>query len=174
MAGAGGFEPPYRGIKIRCLTTWLRPKRLGRLTARRPSRQQDRRRNPRHVGVKIEAYPGREDGIVRISSGQVTGAGRAASVASASGRERGQPARWRSGCHFPVISRLRTIFPDFGTRKFPVWAAAMRGCGYPKQLIQQCYSQGGQAIFAPERVFLREFSRFNRELGEPVQRRPLP
>jgi hypothetical protein len=25
MAGAGGFEPPYGGIKIRCLTTWLRP-----------------------------------------------------------------------------------------------------------------------------------------------------
>ena len=25
MAGAGGFEPPNGGIKIRCLTTWLRP-----------------------------------------------------------------------------------------------------------------------------------------------------
>src|SRR5580692_5724966 len=25
MAGAGGFEPPYGGIKIRCLTAWLRP-----------------------------------------------------------------------------------------------------------------------------------------------------
>jgi hypothetical protein len=25
MAGAGGFEPPHGGIKIRCLTTWLRP-----------------------------------------------------------------------------------------------------------------------------------------------------
>ena len=25
LAGAGGFEPPYAGIKIRCLTTWLRP-----------------------------------------------------------------------------------------------------------------------------------------------------
>ncbi len=29
MAGAGGFEPPYGGIKIRCLTTWLRPSRKG-------------------------------------------------------------------------------------------------------------------------------------------------
>ena len=28
LAGAGGFEPPYGGIKIRCLTTWLRPNRL--------------------------------------------------------------------------------------------------------------------------------------------------
>jgi hypothetical protein len=27
LAGAGGFEPPYGGIKIRCLTTWLRPNR---------------------------------------------------------------------------------------------------------------------------------------------------
>ncbi len=25
LAGAGGFEPPRGGIKIRCLTTWLRP-----------------------------------------------------------------------------------------------------------------------------------------------------
>ncbi len=25
VAGAGGFEPPHGGIKIRCLTTWLRP-----------------------------------------------------------------------------------------------------------------------------------------------------
>src|SRR6187399_2012881 len=25
LAGAGGFEPPHGGIKIRCLTTWLRP-----------------------------------------------------------------------------------------------------------------------------------------------------
>jgi hypothetical protein len=26
LAGAGGFEPPHGGIKIHCLTTWLRPK----------------------------------------------------------------------------------------------------------------------------------------------------
>ena len=26
LAGAGGFEPPYGGIKIRCLTAWRRPK----------------------------------------------------------------------------------------------------------------------------------------------------
>jgi hypothetical protein len=26
VAGAGGFEPPYGGIKIRCLTAWRRPK----------------------------------------------------------------------------------------------------------------------------------------------------
>ena len=25
MAGAGGIEPPNGGIKIRCLTAWLRP-----------------------------------------------------------------------------------------------------------------------------------------------------
>lgn len=25
LAGTGGFEPPNGGIKIRCLTTWLRP-----------------------------------------------------------------------------------------------------------------------------------------------------
>ena len=27
MAGVGGFEPPHGGIKIRCLTTWLHPKK---------------------------------------------------------------------------------------------------------------------------------------------------
>ena len=30
LAGAGGFEPPYGGIKIRCLTTWLRPNNASR------------------------------------------------------------------------------------------------------------------------------------------------
>jgi hypothetical protein len=25
LAGAGGFEPPHGGIKIRCLTAWRRP-----------------------------------------------------------------------------------------------------------------------------------------------------
>jgi hypothetical protein len=29
LAGAGGFEPPNGGIKIRCLTTWLRPTMAG-------------------------------------------------------------------------------------------------------------------------------------------------
>src|SRR5205814_233742 len=28
LAGAGGIEPPNGGIKIRCLTAWLRPNRL--------------------------------------------------------------------------------------------------------------------------------------------------
>src|SRR5206468_161664 len=28
LAGAPGFEPGNAGIKIRCLTTWLRPKRV--------------------------------------------------------------------------------------------------------------------------------------------------
>ena len=30
LAGAGGIEPPNGGIKIRCLTAWLRPNRPGR------------------------------------------------------------------------------------------------------------------------------------------------
>src|SRR3954469_8215063 len=39
LAGAGGIEPPNGGIKIRCLTDWLRPNRLN-LNARtmRPAR----------------------------------------------------------------------------------------------------------------------------------------
>ena len=25
MAGMGGLEPPYDGVKVRCLATWLHP-----------------------------------------------------------------------------------------------------------------------------------------------------
>src|SRR5205823_6066344 len=32
VAGAGGIEPPNGGIKIRCLTAWLRPNRAIRKT----------------------------------------------------------------------------------------------------------------------------------------------
>jgi hypothetical protein len=32
LAGAGGIEPPNGGIKIRCLTAWLRPNSPGRNT----------------------------------------------------------------------------------------------------------------------------------------------
>ena len=121
-------------------------------------RQQDRRRNPRHIGIKIEAYHAREDGVARISSGQVKGAGRAFSGRRAVAFER-IPPRGGGGCHFPVVSRLRAIFPDLGSRKFPVSGAAMRRFGYPTYLIYQGYSQKDQTIFAPACIFLREFSR---------------
>ena len=32
LVGAGGIEPPHGGIKIRCLTAWLRPNRLKSLS----------------------------------------------------------------------------------------------------------------------------------------------
>ena len=38
VAGAGGFEPPYGGIKIRCLTTWLRPTGVRVCYRHQPSR----------------------------------------------------------------------------------------------------------------------------------------
>jgi hypothetical protein len=41
LAGAGGIEPPNGGIKIHCLTAWLRPKAVwkavGRVGPRIPS-----------------------------------------------------------------------------------------------------------------------------------------
>src|SRR5262249_60738572 len=43
MAGAGGLEPPNGGIKIRCLTTWLRP--IRRLS--KPARRAD------HIGRNV-------------------------------------------------------------------------------------------------------------------------
>src|SRR5271169_4273936 len=75
LAGAGGFEPPYRGIKIRCLATWLRPKRLGRLTARPPSRQQDRRRTLAMLGSRSKPIMGARMGSTEaVRSGQGSGA----------------------------------------------------------------------------------------------------
>jgi hypothetical protein len=53
------------------------------------------------------------------------------------------------GCRFPAISRLRAIFPDFGSRKFPVSGAGVRGFGCSKQLICHRYLQTDQEIFAP-------------------------
>src|SRR5271165_2581125 len=118
LAGAGGFEPPYRGIKIRCLTTWLRPKRLGRLTARRPSRQQDRRRNPRHVGVKIEAYHGREVGILGyrpVGSGE-----RAAQPPSQRVGTGMSPSREMAvGLPFPGYFPVTDDFPGFWHQEIP-------------------------------------------------------
>ena len=59
----------------------------------------------------------------------------------------------RSSCHFAVISLLQAIFPDLAAGYSRFRAPAMRGWGNSKELIQQRYSQQGQAIFAPARVF---------------------
>jgi len=37
MAGLEGIEPTHVGIKIRCLTTWLQPNKMGRLKGIEPS-----------------------------------------------------------------------------------------------------------------------------------------
>src|SRR5690242_3198454 len=63
MAGAGGFEPPHGGIKIRCLTAWLRPNASsdGRPAGRRHAEHNGARltdqRSPRHGAA-------RSDGLV--------------------------------------------------------------------------------------------------------------
>tara|TARA_B100001741_G_scaffold190119_1_gene156646 strand:- start:720 stop:857 length:138 start_codon:yes stop_codon:yes gene_type:complete len=36
LAGAVGFEPTHRGIKTRCLTAWLRPKKEKRYRSFNP------------------------------------------------------------------------------------------------------------------------------------------
>ncbi len=57
LAGAGGFEPPHGGIKIRCLTTWLRPNRArcGKIIGKGGGRQ------PRpHAPRRPAAPAGRE------------------------------------------------------------------------------------------------------------------
>src|SRR4029077_11466419 len=46
LAGAPGFEPGNGGIKIRCLTTWLRPNKCRRTAANYP-----RARRPDHSGA---------------------------------------------------------------------------------------------------------------------------
>src|SRR6266404_4491950 len=76
MAGAGGFEPPYAGIKIRCLTTWLRPKNLGRLS-----------RTPvtgnKTTGGTPPARLGGSEGGARLFGGAVVGEERKAGGAAA-------------------------------------------------------------------------------------------
>src|SRR5271167_4489998 len=88
--------------------------------------------NPRHVGVKIEAYHGREDGIHGgrpVRSGE---RGARPRVAARRGGNESKAARWRSGCDFPVISRLRAIFPDLAVGNSRLRAPAMRHCGCSK------------------------------------------
>ena len=46
VAGAGGIEPPNGGIKIRCLTAWLRPNRPA---GERGIAQRDRFRHRRSI-----------------------------------------------------------------------------------------------------------------------------
>ena len=173
LAGAGGFEPPYRGIKIRCLTTWLRPKRLCRLTGRPPAGNRTAgepspcRRQDRSLSSARGWYP-------RIPSGRDKGAVRAASGRRAVAAGKSAAARWRSA----AVSRLFPGYGQFsrilaiGNSRFRVPVMHVFSCS--KQLIQRHYLQRGQAILALARIFLREFSRFNREFESLVQRRPLP
>ena len=50
MAGAGGFEPPHGGIKIRCLTAWRRPNATREGCIKRSPRS----RNPKRKIPAIE------------------------------------------------------------------------------------------------------------------------
>jgi hypothetical protein len=59
LAGAGGFEPPYGGIKIRCLTTWRRPSAVAACAAAKTARTilagPDARRE--HSGIAPNSHP---------------------------------------------------------------------------------------------------------------------
>ncbi len=66
LAGAGGIEPPYDGIKIRCLTAWRRPiacRVIGRAeprVKREPQRRQQLRKcrsEHTHVGDRPAPHP---------------------------------------------------------------------------------------------------------------------
>ena len=67
LAGAGGFEPPYGGIKIHCLTTWRRPNNLsGKRRTSLPANSLWQRRSIEGVepfqqagsGIRSESKPG--------------------------------------------------------------------------------------------------------------------
>jgi hypothetical protein len=63
LAGAPGFEPGNGGIKIRCLTSWLRPNRRlaigrGRRRARRPGRISAKPRAEQSRGARASARAG--------------------------------------------------------------------------------------------------------------------
>lgn len=56
VAGAGGFEPPYGGIKIRCLTAWRRPNAPGAGGGRTIVRA-FMRRNPASMQLDFRCAP---------------------------------------------------------------------------------------------------------------------
>ena len=69
LAGAGGIEPPNGGIKIRCLTAWLRPNRLNRnARAMRPVRTGSD--NARSIGG---VRPFQQAGIANFVRNQLPG-----------------------------------------------------------------------------------------------------
>jgi hypothetical protein len=113
----------------------------------------------------IEAYHAPEDGIVLVRSGQ--GAERAALGRSAVAA--GVQPRDGGWLRFPGYGRFSRILA-VGNSRFR--APAMHGFGCSKQLIQQRYSQRDQAIFAPARIFLREFSRLNGTASAACRGRP--
>src|SRR6266478_8975754 len=55
LAGAPGFEPGNGGIKIRCLTTWLRPKERRTILAQ--ARQINRQTTGCDLGAVLEICP---------------------------------------------------------------------------------------------------------------------
>src|ERR1700686_2474537 len=58
LAGAPGFEPGNGGIKIRCLTTWLRPKSLRELKAAHGIATRSGTINAFPSGMAVRANPG--------------------------------------------------------------------------------------------------------------------
>ena len=69
LAGAGGFEPPYGGIKIRCLTAWRRPSI--RLSAVRRTIQPPRRLRNRSRHRHMLKMPPRKSGGTSRQRGHV-------------------------------------------------------------------------------------------------------
>jgi hypothetical protein len=69
MAGAPGFEPGNGGIKIRCLTTWLRPNRRGGVTYRHAHPDRNRLHS---VPLRPLRCAEPESFIGRYSSGSVS------------------------------------------------------------------------------------------------------
>src|SRR5208283_4626555 len=83
---------------------------------------------PRHICVKIDAYG--EDGTLGYRRFGSRGPGRASLGPQRVGTGKSRSREMAVGCHFPVISRLRAIFPDFGGRKF-----AVSGAGHARLLV---------------------------------------
>ena len=128
LAGAGGFEPPNGGIKIRCLTAWLRPTGPGEatLSAKPPAGNKAAGRAP------PAGLGGGEPGAGVLGDGAIGEQGEAGGAAAAHPRQEraGQPRQRREHDgdfgKQPIAASVSSLRRRLST---PARRAASRGIG---------------------------------------------
>ncbi len=173
LAGAGGFEPPYDGIKIRCLTAWRRPNPPpARKAARRKARRTIVRAPARRNGQRrdIEARRAFSDMGIRLP--------RAASAGRLGARPRGAarprrscPVRSSNACAAlapaATVGRTAPGAPKPSSRRRPVprsWGAGARGSPprpEPRSREASAFAVSAPLVAGPS---IRQFTQFCQDL----------